>query len=133
MPERVVDFLEVVEVEEQQTDGARPRCIARDLEGLGSLLEQQGSVGQSRQRVVRRLVVLCLVQQRVAERAGECSGVCRERGLLALGQGDLAPEQQFYGADDPTCVREPSTDGARAGVGRARVAVRKVAALGLEV
>ena len=80
MPERVVDHLEVVEVDEQQ--GYATGAALQGQEGLGKPVHECGPVGQACHRVVQRLV-------------GE--------GLLRLDLGGYVP-RDAKGADDGSVV-----------------------------
>ena len=86
--ERVVDLLEVVDVEEQHRDGRvrAPRAVERDAEAV----EEQRAVGQAGQRVVQRLWASCdlgaLALDRVADRAAQ------------QGRGELGLDQVVLGA-----------------------------------
>ena len=54
MPEGVVDFLETIQVQDEQADGI---AVAMSLfQGVGQAFEQQGTVGQAGQAIVQRPV-----------------------------------------------------------------------------
>ena len=59
--ERVVDVLEVVEIEQQ--DGARPAVPLAARLGVGDAVREKRAVGQVRQRVVERLVGELLLER----------------------------------------------------------------------
>ncbi len=114
VPERVVDALEVVEVDEHHRD-----LVARaGLERLAHLLAEQRAVGQAGQRVVRGLVpelVLQLAQVGdglleavVLERGAGVGGQGVEQRAVVLGEAAAQPEAvgQHERADHPVLAAQ---------------------------
>src|SRR4051794_36730988 len=94
MAERVVDLLEVIEVEQQQRDvGTGALGLTKGDSRAG---QQQAAVGQTSQGIVRRLMgpvhslpSYRFVQSRVDQRRTHCAGVGRQCLHLSLVQPDL--------------------------------------------
>ncbi len=90
MTERVVEALEVVEVDEE--DGERvPIATAAPIEGSPDALPEEGPVGEPRQAVVERLVADGVVQPGILESHGRLAGehlgdleVARVEGAAAI-------------------------------------------------
>ena len=70
--ERVVDDLEVVEVEEEQREAAAPR--RRRAERVAEAVEQQRAVREAGERVVQRVVADRAPRAQALDRAGEDVG-----------------------------------------------------------
>src|SRR5262245_42762587 len=90
MPERVVDALEVVEVEEEHRD-VRPRALAAEDERVLDAVREERTVREARKRVVERLVPELLL------------------GFLARGDVEQVALQDVLVAvaDDPRFVLHP--------------------------
>ena len=95
--QRVVDDLEVVEVEEGHDRGRRP--VDRGDPAPLDLLDEGGPVGQSGQRVVERLVAELLLEPRqLVERLLELAVLEGDRGLV----GDRLEQAQVVGLEAVT-------------------------------
>ena len=110
MAERVVDRLELVDVEQQHGDGRLEALGAR--EGLLDAVEEQRAVRQARQRVVQRLVAHHRLRALAVQRGGEQVG----DGLqpLALLAGEGADAGVVHG-EDPEGAAAPADRGGGAG------------------
>jgi len=124
MPERVVDLLEAVEVEEEEGRAAGARVVSRGpvvrgRQRSGQAVEQQGAVGEAGQRVVERLVA-----QRLLGR-GALGHVANIDDDTADGRVVQAHGREFLdGAPSPVLVAHPV--GQRLSRTRRRAAGREV-------
>ncbi len=116
VPERVVDDLEPVEVEEEQRH--RPGRPVAPHQDAGQLVEQQGPVGQSGQRVVQRLVgQLGLGALQRGDVGGHGQDVVDPTVLGELGHGtgleplELAARPDLPLGVEPTAAVEDLADG----------------------